>query len=520
MLSEQRLHPTTILFDLGKQLRNFALPGVLVMLGASRSSGGPEGMFGRLPSGWEVWMMALLVPALVATVVRYLSFRLRYDHDELVIRSGILFRNERHIPFSRIQNLDAVQHVFHRLFDVVEVRVETGGGKSEEARLSVLPRAAFDEMRQRVFAGRRQAAAVEPGAVVPGSPAVPVADAGETLLHLPLRELLLCGFLENKGMVLIGAAYGFLWESGWLGRVSDGLFGGQSFGRGILRDMAAAVFEGGPWPAGRLAIAVLGLVGALLLVRLLSMTWAFVRLYDFRLTRVREDLRIQFGLFTRVTATIPLRRIQTITIRQGLLHRWLARASVRVDTAGGTESETSARDRTWLAPIVSTAALPALLNQLVPGFDLEAVSWQKVHPRAFRRALAPRLIAAAIVTLIAALLITWGAVGVLTLMLVWAVVGAYQFVANLEWAEADEVVLKRSGWLVRRASLARVNKIQAVETMESPFDRRAAMARVRVDTAGAGEFSHRVDIPYLPRDVAAGLAERLAAQAANTAFKW
>jgi membrane protein YdbS with pleckstrin-like domain len=43
---------------------------------------------------------------------------------------------------------------------------------------------------------------------------------------------------------------------------------------------------------------------------------------------------------------------------------------------------------------------------------------------------------------------------------------------------------------------------------------------VRVDTAGAGEFSHRVDIPYLPRDVAAGLAERLAVQAANTSFKW
>jgi uncharacterized membrane protein YdbT with pleckstrin-like domain len=47
-----------------------------------------------------------------------------------------------------------VQNVLHRAFDVVEVRVETGGGKDEEARLSVLPRAAFDEMRQRVLEGR------------------------------------------------------------------------------------------------------------------------------------------------------------------------------------------------------------------------------------------------------------------------------------------------------------------------------------------------------------------------------
>ena len=33
---------------------------------------------------------------------------------------------------------------------------------------------------------------------------------------------------------------------------------------------------------------------------------------------------------------------------------------------------------------------------------------------------------------------------------------------------------------------------------QSPFDRRHRMASVRVDTAGAGDASHRVDIPYLP----------------------
>ena len=35
------------------------------------------------------------------------------------------------------------------------------------------------------------------------------------------------------------------------------------------------------------------------------------------------------------------------------------------------------------------------------------------------------------------------------------------------------------------------------------------MARVRVDTAGAGQFSHRVDIPYLDHTIARRLADRL-----------
>ena len=73
----------------------------------------------------------------------------------------------------------------------------------------------------------------------------------------------------------------------------------------------------------------------LLFVRVLSMIWSALRLYEFRLSRVGEDLRTEYGLLTRVTATIPLRRVQTLTIREAPLQRLVERMSVRVETAGG-----------------------------------------------------------------------------------------------------------------------------------------------------------------------------------------
>ena len=152
MPSEQRLHPATLLFDLAGHAKRFAVPALVVIFGAVAINRRAGGRFGRMPDGWEAWLLVLFVPATLASIARYLSFRLRYDEHELVIRSGLIFRNERHVPFSRIQNVDAIQNMFHRLLGVVEVRVETGGGKEEEARLSVLPRAAFEEMRRRVFA--------------------------------------------------------------------------------------------------------------------------------------------------------------------------------------------------------------------------------------------------------------------------------------------------------------------------------------------------------------------------------
>jgi membrane protein YdbS with pleckstrin-like domain len=67
---------------------------------------------------------------------------------------------------------------------------------------------------------------------------------------------------------------------------------------------------------------------------------------------------------------------------------------------------------------------------------------------------------------------------------------------------------------------ARLSRIQVVAMHESPFDRRTAMARVSVDTAGAGGSLHRIDIPYLPRQSARDLAGQLSAHAAQTAFRW
>ena len=514
MQSEHRLHPATLLFDMAKHAKNFAVPAVMVIFGTSQSSGGQWGMFSRLPSGWESWLLVLFVPAAIASLIRYLTFRLRYDSHELVIRSGLIFRHERHVPFSRIQNVDAIQNVVHRLFGVAEVRVETGGGKEEEARLSVLPLAAVHELRDRVYGTTGR---VEPGTTALGTEH---STHPEVLLHLPFREVLLAGFLENKGMVLIGAAMGVGWETGVLNRLG-GYAAAADVDRGTFRALIRALVDDGPLPMSGIAIAIAVFAVILVLVRVVSMVWALVRLYDFRLSQVGEDLRSEYGLFTKVAATVPIRRVQAITINSGPLHRLLRRATVRVATAGGAGTQQAAANvRERLAPLIRQEALPHLLRQLVPGFDLTAVDWQPVHPRAFARAVKPALIFTALATFIAALLIGWGAIGVLIVMLPWGVISTRQYVAHLGWAEGDEVVVMRSGWISQRITLARINKIQAVAIHQTPFDRRAAMGRVRVDTAGAGEFSHRVDIPYLDHQVACGLAGRLSGAAANTAFRW
>jgi putative membrane protein len=518
MPSEQRLHPASIVFAFTKSAKAFLLPGLVLLVSSNRSSGGPGGTFGGLPVNWELWLMLLMIPSGVAAVARYLSYRIRYEGTELVIRSGIIFRNERHVPYARIQNLDAVQNVVHRMFGVVEVRVETGGGREPEARISVLPAAAFDEMRRHVFEGREQAAVASAATDEAGAP--PPHREARLLLHLPLRELLLFGFLENRGLVVIGAAYGAAWELGALERAWGGLFDNRWYAPSIAPTRLIDTIRQGELSIGVIAVLLAGLAGLLLLVRVISMAWGATRLYDFRLTKVGEDLHATYGLLTRVAATIPLRRVQTLTVRQGPLHRLLKRCSVQVETAGRGKpgSDQGSREREWLAPLIHERELTGLAREVLPEIDLGSLDWQPVHARAFRRAVKPALLLALVLTGVLALFARWSALGLLPVLAAWAIISTRKYVDNLAWASTENAVAFRSGWLLRRVTLARVARIQAVTQLETPFDRRARMARVRIDTAGAGDGSHRVDIPYLARDIARDLQRRLAARAATTAF--
>ena len=77
----------------------------------------------------------------------------------------------------------------------------------------------------------------------------------------------------------------------------------------------------------------------------------------------------------------------------------------------------------------------------------------------------------------------------------------------------------REGALVRSLTIAPLGKVQSVSLAESPFDRRHAMARVSVDTAGVGAGGYRVNVPYLPHETALSLYGILTARVSQLAFR-
>ena len=494
----RRLHPWSVLFLLAGQLRQFAAPVIIALVLGSRSR----------ETAWQIYALPVLIPYAGFVIARYLTFTYTFGDGELVIRSGWFFKNERHVPYARIQNVDAVQNAVHRLLRVVDVRVDTGSRAEADASLSVVSWPAYEEIRRRVLDERSVAAGTGL-----------TAESAGPILALRPRDLAVLGLIENRAMVLVGAIVGLLWEMGLLGRAASRV-GIDAAGPGVLRRLLVSVFRDGTLRFDDVVTAGGAILGLLIVLRILSVIWAIVRLYGFQLTLVGADARTEYGLLTRVSATVPLHRIQTLTIRRGLIHGWFDRASVRVETAGGDAAGLSARGRESLAPIIGEKQLPALLGTVAPDLRLEGPVWQGPAAGAFGRELRARLVLAAIGGLLSAFVVGRWAIVVVALLCAWGWIGARIYTAHLGWALIDGAVLFRTGWIWRHLTIARFNKVQAVSMTQSPFDRRHRMASVRVDTAGAGDASHRVDIPYLAVEQAVELFGQLGTVAARTAFRW
>ncbi len=218
----RRLHPWSVLFLLATQLRQFAVPVAIALVVGSRSR----------EAEWQIYALPFLIPYALFVLVRFRTFNYTFGDGELVIRSGLLFKNERHVPYSRIQNLDAVQNAMHRVFGVVDVRVDTGSGADADATLSVVSWPAYEEMRRRVLDERSIARGTDAAAGAVDRP----------ILALRLRDLAILGLIENRAAVLVGAGFGLLWEMGLLERTVS-RFGIDVAGQGVLRRLFVSIFR-------------------------------------------------------------------------------------------------------------------------------------------------------------------------------------------------------------------------------------------------------------------------------------
>ena len=497
---EQRLHRWSWLFVLVQQLRQFVVPLLVLLVFGGRSDG----------HGWALMGPLVGVGVLVVvSVLQYFTYRYRIGADAITIRSGLLQRSQREIPFARIHNVGLHQNLLHRLFGVAEVRLESAGGQKPEAQMRVL--ALDDALALERLVRHRGETGTSVDAGSTGT-RTQVEAGDHTLLTLSSTEVVRLGLVSNRGMIVFAAAFGLFWQ----------LFPNWRMATHLARDSfdQAAGYAGSlhlGW-TGMAATAMVAIAVFVALLRLLSVALAMTQYHGFRLSEAQRRLTVERGLFARMRSSVARRRIQSWYLQETLLHRWFGRRALRIDTAiGGNEDDP--RKLRELAPIATPEACDALAAHLLAGAAWPPPQWQPLPRRSWWR-----LFAGGVpwILLLAAVL-SWqlGAWSLLALLLLpWSAYSAWRQAGRLGYSIDARLVAVRGGWWSRWWRFAEVDKLQALRLQRSPLDRWLGTATLWMDTAGAGSMSPPLRIRFLPEAQARTLYTQLGRTLAARRLRW
>lgn len=485
------LHPSSIIFETMSHVKQYIIPAAFGLLGAARGSFWGFGLAAFVFAG-----------ALSVTLLRFFTLRYCIQGDDFIVTEGLLFRRVRSVPIRRIQNMDLVQNILHRMFGVAEVKIETASGTKPEATLRVLTHRQIEMLRTAIFGEDESphaeafSAAVDCESVaLPTSVATHAATTQSQLIYqISLLELIQAGLTSNRGLVLLGVLVGSFFQF--------------DFEKRINLDFLQNYIPPRPGTTETILIAVVAFVALFLLLRVVGIVWYVLRFYGYRLVRHGEDLRISCGLFTKVSASVPRRRIQFISVQSNLLMRGLGLAAIRIETAGGagSESENAAAtvSRRWFLPVVRQTEVIRVLRELRPNLDWQAdqVVWHGVSPLTGRRLFRLALMASVVIGGVGmAAWRPWGWVaGVIALPLL--VLLARKKSRAKRYARTACGIAYQNGILTRKLSFGFYDRIQTVQVSQSPFDKRWKMATLRIDTAAAGPAEHLIDVDYLDADFA------------------
>ena len=495
------LHPSSVVFDAISNGRQNLVPAIIALYSAAS--------WGKFGIGLALFIFG---GTLLVSILRYVTLRYKIENGELTVREGLIFKRVRTVPLKRIQNVDSTQNILHRLFRVAEVRVETAAGTEPEAKLRVLSLDKIAQLRNTVF-GERTLVSAEGQSETSGlshTDAVssfPVAEP-EVLHEITFKQLVRAGVASNRGVLVFGILIGAIFQ-----------FDLEGYFRENLETLSNFVPEG-------ILSTVMTIVAALLLIfiatRLYGAIWYLQRFSGYRLSLVNDDFRISAGLFTKVSATVPQKRIQFISVHQSMFMRLFGLASIRIETAGGSGQESedaaSSMGRRWFIPVIEASKVDSMLGLLRPGlkWNPEQAEWIGVSGSTAKRLCRLAVIQS---VLIAALGVAatrpWGWIAglvVLPIFVYWALRKS----KAMRYTETDFGVVYRSGVFTKKLSMTFFDRIQTLRFDQSPFDRRWKMATLSVDTAAAGPADHRVHVKYLDEAVARSrydeLTKRLAMQ--------
>ena len=505
----KKLHPLTLLY---KAIASS--PGILIPF-----------YFAFFQGDKEEWLFIIISIIVVIftipnIILSYYYFTFYILPEEIIIHSGVFSRKQRNISIERIQNVNIEQNVLMRLFGLAKVQIETAGDIQTEGLLEFVSKDDAEEIKELIRTYQYKKIKHEEGEA-PKESEIPVEkpDSDENsedeeteenepapfkkphenvLFKLSLKNTLYYGALRVRPIILMIVAW-------WLSFAVQFDFMPKPQDMGLIDFFTDFTIINPLILTGMILGAVISFV---VLTVILDMLLTLNQFYGFTLTNEGNTLYTSYGLLTKRHNTIPLKKLQTISITTNPLKEKFNYFRLTIQTSGlcqrGGNSEAAipfAKENILIniAKKILSFEFPEKLNPVSP----------KTIRRAFFRYSMILLLFAGIYFLIAldstSQLLHYLWILLFLPLFYFAAVLRYRFRG---YALVDDKIIIKEGFWFRKKTIIPIKKIQTLNIKETIFQRRLHLATLNIDTASTSALAD-ANIIDIDRDDAHEIMDEL-----------
>ncbi len=480
----QRTSPVAVvffLFNAARQFVNNGLPAIVVILAAYASASDSN------QSLIQAALLLAIIIGILGSVLAWLRFRFCIIDDRILVRSGVLHREELSVDFKRIQNISIREPFYTRPFGLALLSIDTAGSGKKEIVLGGIKKDVAVSLRKTILSKAR-----------------PIDDNAESEQDTQADPSLLLS-RSGKDIAIYGLTINFIF---WLLIAIGAVFGAYDFSEEVFMWLAAKIqiqdlisFAQGDGSLISSALIILGLgLAMFLLLPLISVIGALFRHYGYRLSIEGETYRKNSGLLSRHDESLKRHKIQAVVLKQNFVARLFNRTNIQLRVASaGTGADQgqlpTGPKSTFLVPALHPEEVMDLTSEFLPACEMGKTKFSRINLRrfaAFKLGLAvlpPVLLVTGTLTL----LVNWKFAAMLPLAVGTACAAIYRSWQKLGYAVVGEYGFVRYGFIGTKTTVFPLFKVQRVDIRQSPGQRRKGLAHLNIHLA-----SHSLKIPHMP----------------------
>ena len=446
-------HKFTIFSEIFKSLKDSIFPFIIFLI--SLGSKIPKKYGGNYTE--ILIVIAFLIIIVVLAIIRWKKNEYSLSDEGMYLKYGVFEVHERTLPFSQVHSADISSSVVQRLFNVYKLEIDTLGGDKKSEISIFLSKGEALRVKEVIFNRSKNKNKVE------------IAQKDNTRkFTCSLKDLFVMATMSTK--ILAGFFIIFAFYSKIEDVLPEEL---KKWAETSINDSMKGV------NGVRMIKYIVILVLIVLFISwIISVLFTVIKYYKFAVTREEDNIKLSYGLLDKKEVTIPVKRIQSVTIVEGVIKKAFGYFSLNVETVGYGKDK---GESTMICPIAKKKILNKFFEDIVPEMNI-TYDLMKSPKRALKGFLLVNLLGYIIVMGLIARFAPYGyyVFILLPIIVIWQYV---QFADNGMYS-GDDLVVLRYRKLSRETVIVQRECVQSMEKIQNIFQKKKAIAKYKVTIAG------------------------------------